>query len=109
MADLSEVNFKGSVSKSIAGDPDILILDEAAQGLDQSGSADFYRQIENVRNTKGCAVLMISHELHVVMGASDKVICLNGHVCCCGAPEAVASMPEYHNLLHGDRWSTSPL
>ena len=42
---------------------------------------------------------MISHELHVVRGASDKVICLNGHVCCCGAPEAVASMPEYHNLF----------
>ena len=100
MADLSGGQFqKVLLARALQGDPDILILDEAAQGLDQSGSADFYRQIENVRNTKGCAVLMISHELHVVMGASDKVICLNGHVCCCGAPEAVAGMPEYYNLF----------
>ena len=44
-------------------------------------------------------MLLISHELHVVMSASDKVICMNGHICCSGAPEAVAIMPEYHDLF----------
>ena len=79
--------------------PDVLLLDEATQGLDHPGSAAFYRQIEAVRRDTGCAVLMISHELHVVMSASDRVICLNGHVCCEGAPAVVASAPEYRALF----------
>ena len=79
--------------------PDLLLLDEATQGLDQRGSASFYQQIETVRQATGCAVLMISHELHVVMSASDRVICLNGHVCCEGAPALVASAPEYRALF----------
>ncbi|EEX09647.1 zinc import ATP-binding protein ZnuC [Ruegeria lacuscaerulensis ITI-1157] len=79
--------------------PDLLLLDEATQGLDQPGSAAFYRQIEDVRRETGCAILMVSHELHVVMSASDRVICLNGHVCCEGSPAVVASAPEYRALF----------
>jgi zinc transport system ATP-binding protein len=67
--------------------------------LDQRGSALFYQQIETVRNNTGCAVLMISHELHVVMSASDRVICLNHHICCQGTPAVVASAPEYRALF----------
>lgn len=87
------------LARALIDRPDILLLDEATQGLDQPGSAAFYQQIDTVRRTLGCAVLMISHELHVVMSASDRVICLNGHVCCEGAPEAVASAPEYRALF----------
>ncbi|MCU4651808.1 ATP-binding cassette domain-containing protein [Roseibacterium sp. SDUM158016] len=79
--------------------PELLLLDEATQGLDQPGSAAFYRRIEEVRRETGCAVVMISHELHVVMSASDRVICLNGHVCCEGTPEIVSSAPEYRALF----------
>lgn len=79
--------------------PDLLVLDEATQGLDQPGSAAFYGLIEELRQELGCAVLMVSHELHVVMAASDRVLCLNGHVCCQGAPEHVASAPEYRALF----------
>ncbi|MFY0692605.1 MAG: metal ABC transporter ATP-binding protein [Paracoccaceae bacterium] len=79
--------------------PDILLLDEATQGLDQPGSASFYRQIETVRRETGCAILMISHELHVVMSTSERVICLNGHICCEGTPAVVASAPEYRALF----------
>ncbi|MEL6608007.1 MAG: metal ABC transporter ATP-binding protein [Pseudomonadota bacterium] len=87
------------LARAILDAPDLLILDEATQGLDQAGSAAFYNQIEDVRNTLDCGVLMVSHELHVVMAASDKVICLNGHVCCQGAPAQVASAPEYRALF----------
>lgn len=87
------------LARALIDDPDVLLLDEATQGLDQRGSAAFYQQIEAVRQNTGCAVLMISHELHVVMSASDRVICLNGHVCCEGAPAAVASAPEYRALF----------
>ena len=87
------------LARALIGKPDLLILDEATQGLDQPGSASFYQQIERLRHTLGCAVLMVSHELHVVMSASDRVICLNGHVCCHGTPDIVASAPEYRALF----------
>ena len=79
--------------------PDILILDEATQGLDQPGIAAFYRLVEEVRDEEGCAVLLVSHDLHVVMSATDRVICLNGHVCCEGAPQVVSQAPEYRRLF----------
>jgi zinc transport system ATP-binding protein len=87
------------LARALIAKPDLLLLDEATQGLDQRGSASFYQQIETVRNNTGCAVLMISHELHVVMSASDRVICLNHHICCQGTPGVVASAPEYRALF----------
>lgn len=87
------------LASALSVDPNILILDEATQGLDQQGEAAFYRLIEQVRNEQGCAVLLVSHDLHVVMSASDRVICLNGHVCCEGAPTQVSAAPEYRALF----------
>jgi zinc transport system ATP-binding protein len=87
------------LARALQERPELLTLDEATQGLDQRGAAEFYRQIEDVRRRLGCAVLMVSHDLHVVMSASDRVICLNGHVCCEGHPEHVASAPEYRALF----------
>lgn len=87
------------LARALLSKPDLLILDEATQGLDQPGSAAFYQKIETVRTELGCAILMVSHELHVVMAASDRVICLNGHICCEGEPAQVASAPEYQALF----------
>ena len=84
MSQLSGGQFQRVLlARALINTPEILLLDEATQGLDQLGSA----------------VLMISHDLHVVMSASDRVICLNGHVCCAGTPEVVASAPEYKQLF----------
>ena len=100
MTDLSGGQFQRvMLARALLSAPELLILDEPTQGLDQPGSAAFYRRIDEVRAELGCAVLMVSHELHVVMAASDRVICLNGHVCCEGAPEHVASAPEYRALF----------
>lgn len=87
------------LARALADQPELLLLDEPTQGLDQPASAAFYRLIEDVRRETRCSVLMISHELHVVMAASDRVICLNGHVCCQGSPEIVSSAPEYRALF----------
>ncbi|WP_124086962.1 ATP-binding cassette domain-containing protein [Pseudogemmobacter humi] len=87
------------LARALLADPQILMLDEPTQGLDQPGEAAFYRLIEEVRAETGCAVLMISHDLHVVMAASDRVICLNGHICCEGTPRVVSDAPEYRALF----------
>jgi len=92
------------LARALLGDPHILALDEPTQGLDQPGVAAFYLLIERVRQRLGCAVLMVSHDLHVVMSASDRVICINGHICCEGAPTAISAAPEYRALFgHGTR------
>ncbi|KAF0114518.1 MAG: zinc transport system ATP-binding protein [Rhodobacteraceae bacterium] len=87
------------LARALLGAPQLLMLDEPTQGLDQPGEAAFYRLIEEVRTETGAAVLMISHDLHVVMAASDRVICLNGHICCEGTPRVVSTAPEYRALF----------
>jgi len=100
MSQLSGGQFQRVLlARAVLGRPHVLMLDEATQGLDQPGSATFYRQIDAVRRDLGCAVLMVSHELHVVMSASDRVICLNGHICCEGTPEVVSAAPAYRELF----------
>ena len=87
------------LARALLGNPQLLMLDEPTQGLDQPGEAAFYRLIEDVRRDTGAAVLMVSHDLHVVMAASDRVICLNGHICCEGTPRVVSNAPEYRALF----------
>ena len=100
MVDLSGGQFQRVLlARALLARPDILVLDEPTQGLDQPGEAAFYRLIEEVRRETGVAVLMVSHDLHVVMAASDRVICLNGHICCEGTPRVVSTAPEYRALF----------
>ena len=100
MTALSGGQFQRALlARALLETPQLLILDEPTTGLDQPGSAALYQQIAELRDRLNCAVLMVSHELHVVMSASDRVICLNGHICCHGTPDVVASAPEYRALF----------
>lgn len=87
------------LARAIARRPDLLVLDEPAQGVDFSGELALYELISQIRDELGCGVLLISHDLHVVMAATDQVICLNGHVCCKGTPSNVAESAEYKQLF----------
>ncbi|WP_339760000.1 metal ABC transporter ATP-binding protein [uncultured Hoeflea sp.] len=93
---------RAMLARAIARKPDLLVLDEPVQGVDYSGEIALYNLIKQIRDDIGCGVLLISHDLHVVMAATDRVICLNGHVCCQGTPVAVASSDEYRRMF-GDR------
>jgi zinc transport system ATP-binding protein len=103
MTDLSGGQFQRVLlARALLTDPELLLLDEPTQGLDQLGEAAFYRLLEEVRQALGCGVFLVSHDLHVVMSASDRVICLNHHVCCEGTPNVVRDAPEYRALFgHG--------
>jgi len=89
------------LARAIARKPDLLVLDEPVQGVDFSGEIALYALIKNIRNSSNCGILLISHDLHVVMAETDTVICLNGHVCCRGTPQAVSQSPEYMRLFGG--------
>jgi len=87
------------LARAILRRPNLIALDEPTQGLDQPGTAAFYRLIEDIRERTGCAILMVSHDLHVVMGSSDRVLCVNGHICCEGTPTVVSEAPEYRAMF----------
>ena len=87
------------LARAIAVEPDVLVLDEPAQGIDFVGEIAIYDLIDRVRRERGVGVLMVSHDLHVVMARTDRVLCINGHVCCAGTPQAVSADSEYHRLF----------
>ncbi|WP_275668604.1 metal ABC transporter ATP-binding protein [Hwanghaeella grinnelliae] len=87
------------LARAMARKPDLLVLDEPVQGVDFSGEIALYEMIKGIRDDIGCGILLISHDLHVVMAATDRVLCLNGHICCQGTPTAVASSVEYQTLF----------
>jgi zinc transport system ATP-binding protein len=87
------------LARALLRDPDLLVLDEPAQAVDVNGQAELYQLISAIRAERGCGVLMVSHDLHLVMSATDKVLCLNNHLCCVGHPEAVSKDPKYVELF----------
>lgn len=87
------------MARALLREPNLLLLDEATQGLDQAGIADFYSLLATLRKEIGCSVLMVSHDLNVVMRQTDRVICLNKHICCQGRPDHVSASPEYRQLF----------
>lgn len=89
------------LARAMLRKPDLLVLDEPVQGVDFSGEVVLYELIGRIRDETGCGILLISHDLHVVMAATDTVICLNGHVCCRGTPQSVVASPEYRQLFGG--------
>jgi zinc transport system ATP-binding protein len=112
--DLSGGEAKRAVlARALLREPDLLVMDEPTANVDVAGQSEFYDLIRRIRDRRGCGVLLVSHDLHLVMAATDQVVCLNTHVCCSGRPESVTRNPEYlalfghrvaetHGLYHHD-------
>ncbi|AFU99510.1 zinc ABC transporter ATP-binding protein ZnuC [Simiduia agarivorans] len=87
------------LTRALAREPNLLVLDEPVQGVDINGQLALYQLINRIRHERGCGVLMVSHDLHLVMANTDEVLCLNQHVCCHGHPESVSNHPAYQELF----------
>jgi zinc transport system ATP-binding protein len=87
------------LARALIRDPALLVLDEPVQGVDAHGQMELYQLIAQIRDQRRCAILMVSHDLHLVMAATDRVLCLNRHICCSGTPETVTSHPAYLELF----------
>src|SRR5690606_1691590 len=93
------------LARALLRHPDLLVLDEPAQGVDVNGQIELYQLITRLRDRYGCGVLMVSHDLHLVMATTNTVVCLNRHVCCSGRPEQVSADPAFIALF-GEQAST---
>lgn len=87
------------LARALLRKPDLLVLDEPIQGVDINGQYALYELIAQIKQQRGCGVLMVSHDLHLVMAATDDVICLNQHICCTGHPQVVSQHPAYLELF----------
>ncbi|PIE25141.1 MAG: zinc ABC transporter ATP-binding protein ZnuC [Neptuniibacter caesariensis] len=87
------------LARALLRDPNLLVLDEPVQGVDINGQLELYNLIARIRDERGCGVLMVSHDLHLVMAATDHVVCINHHVCCSGHPEHVTNDPSFTELF----------
>ncbi|MBC8210791.1 MAG: zinc ABC transporter ATP-binding protein ZnuC [Gammaproteobacteria bacterium] len=89
------------LARALLGRPQLLVLDEPTAGVDITGEVEMYELIAELRDEIHCAILMVSHDLHLVMSKTDQVLCLNHHLCCSGKPESVSQHPEYLALFGG--------
>ncbi len=87
------------IARAIAKKPDLLVLDEPVQGVDFNGEIALYNLIKEICTKLNCGILLISHDLHFVMSATDHVICLNGHICCSGSPKSIVKNSSYIELF----------
>ena len=105
LGDLSGGEFQRVLlARAISKKPELLVLDEPVQGVDFTGEIALYELIKKISDELNCGILLISHDLHTVMSATDHVVCLNGHVCCSGSPIDVAKNKEY-KVLFGEQAS----
>lgn len=88
-----------ALARALLRKPDLLILDEPLAGVDLAGEAALYELIAGVRDETGAAVLLVSHDLHIVMATADHVVCLNHHICCEGDAHAVVQDPAFIALF----------
>ncbi len=87
------------LARALLNSPQLLVLDEPTQGVDVNGQVALYNLIDQLRKELDCAVLMVSHDLHLVMAKTDEVLCLNHHICCSGTPEVVSLHPEFISMF----------
>ncbi len=86
------------LARTLLKNPDLLVLDEPAQGLDPLGEEQFYELLNEINHTKKCAIVMVSHDLHIVMASTHEVLCINHHICCSGAPDEIVNLSGYRHL-----------
>ena len=90
------------LARALLHKPQLLVLDEPVQGVDVNGQKELYHLISELRKEQGCSVLMVSHDLHLVMASTDRVVCLNHHICCSGRPHEVRRHEGYLKLFGGE-------
>jgi len=87
------------LARALLLDPALLVLDEPTQNVDATGAIEIYQVIARQRARTGCSVLLVSHDLNIVMAATDRVYCLNGHICCSGKPTDVGRDRAFVDLF----------
>jgi branched-chain amino acid transport system ATP-binding protein len=92
------------VAIALAAKPKLLLLDEPVSGMNPSETASFMKMLGQIR-ALGITVLLVEHDMKMVMGVSDRVICLNhGRIIASGSPVQIQRDPEVIRAYLGERY-----
>ena len=82
------------LAQALAAAPQVLLLDEPASGMNHQECTHIMRLIGELR-TRGLAIMLVEHNMHVVMNISDRVMVINyGKRIAHGTPEEVRGDPQ---------------
>jgi len=82
-------------ARALATEPELLLLDEPASGLNPEETRDLAFWLDDIKNDLGITVIMVEHDMKLVSAVSDRVMALNyGRVIALGSPNEVQTHPE---------------
>lgn len=87
------------IAWALLGEPDILLFDEPTSGIDIVGEESIYGILKKIEEQKGLAVVLISHEMHIVYKFAQKVVCLNKGQLCYGPPREVLDKESLEKIF----------
>jgi branched-chain amino acid transport system ATP-binding protein len=89
------IQKRGELARALALEPELLLLDEPAGGLNHEEIEDLNRQIRALRDERALSVLVVEHHMQLVMAVSDQVVAFDfGRRIAAGTPAEVQRHPE---------------
>ena len=93
------------IAIALAAKPTLLLLDEPVSGMNPAETAGFMKKLAEIRGLD-ISVLLVEHDMKMVMGASDRIVCLNqGRIIANGTPAQIQRNPEVIRAYLGERYA----
>ena len=90
------------IGMALCSQPDVLLLDEPAAGLAHNEARRLATTLSAMRDEIGCAIVCVEHDMEIVRGMADRVICLHqGRILSEGTMDEVSADPEVRRAYLG--------
>ena len=90
------------IARALAGQPEIIVLDEPTVGVDIASQRQFYSFLGKLNHDLGLTILFVSHDIDVVASEVHTLLCLNRQIISHG-PVSQQLTPQYLEKLYGNK------
>ena len=93
------------IARCLAGDPELMLLDETAAGLNPKEIEEAMAIVRKIRD-RGITCFVVEHVMKFIMGISDRIMCINfGKEIATGMPKEIAGHPEVIKAYLGEEYA----